>query len=538
MFNKYDPKVNTIISFLKLFDVKVNNSTVDETLQNHPDWPGLLCISDSLNKWNLPNAAGKIEQQLIERLPTPFLAYTNNFSTPLEIISDVSETSVTVLSNRKQKIKSENKEDFFKRWTGIYLMAEKNEIAGEQNFEINRRNSFVNNSIPALFITLLILVTTFFIHRNLTVFSNFITVIGVYFQFIILLAGILVSSLLLWHEIDSNNPVLHKVCTGIIKGNCDAILSGKQSKVFSWLSWSEVGFFYFTGGLLTLLLAAPLNSAISIIAYFNLLALPYTVFSIYYQGRVAKQWCILCLTVQVLLVAGGINVLVNRLLLPISQISVMLIITSLILYIIPVLAWYSIKPYLLRLQEAKNTRREYLRLKFNSEIFDTLLKKQKQLTASIEGIGIDLGNPSATNILVKVCSPYCGPCAAAHPKIEALMDEIPNLKVKIIFTAPNDPTHKLFKPVSHFLTLATENKGAKHIKQGLDDWYLAEKKDYKYFALNHPVTEELARQGPAIEAMFKWCTEMNIQYTPTFFINGFELPRAYSIEDLQYFLLE
>ena len=247
MFNKYDPKVNTIISFLKLFDVKVNNSTVDETLQNHPDWPGLLCISDSLNKWNLPNAAGKIEQQLIERLPTPFLAYTNNFSTPLEIISDVSETSVTVLSNRKQKIKSENKEDFFKRWTGIYLMAEKNEIAGEQNFEINRRNSFVNNSIPTLFITLLILVTTFFIHRNLTVFSNFILVLGIYFQYIILLVGILVSSLLLWHEIDSNNPVLHKVCTGIIKGNCDAILSGKQSKVFSWLSWSEVGFFYFTG---------------------------------------------------------------------------------------------------------------------------------------------------------------------------------------------------------------------------------------------------------------------------------------------------
>lgn len=538
MFNKYDPKVNTIISFLKLFDVKVNNSTVDETLQNHPDWPGLLCISDSLTKWNLPNAAGKIEKQSIERLPTPFLAYTNNFVTPLEIITDVSETSVTVLSNRKQKAKSENKEDFFKRWTGIYLIAERNEIAGEQNFEINRRRSFLNNSLPALLIALLIIVTTFIIHRNLTVLTNFIPVPGVYFQYIILLVGILVSSLLLWHEIDSNNPILHKVCTGIIKGNCDAILSGKQSKVFSWLSWSEVGFFYFTGGLLTLLFSSPLNSAISIIAYFNLLALPYTVFSIYYQWRIAKQWCILCLTVQGLLVVGGINVLIYRFLLPISQISILLIVTSLVLYLIPVLAWYSIKPYLLRLQDAKNTRREYLRLKFNSEIFDTLLKKQKQITVSVDGIGIDLGNPSATNILVKVCSPYCGPCAAAHPKIEDLMDEIPNLKVKIIFTAPNDPTHKLFKPVSHFLTLAGENKGGKHIKQALDDWYLAEKKDYEYFASKHPVTEQLAKQGPAIEAMDKWCIEMNIQYTPTFFINGFELPSAYSIEDLQYFLLE
>jgi len=60
MFTKYDPKVNTIIAFLKLLDVKVNNSTVDETLQNHPDWPSLLSISDALSKWNIPNAATKI----------------------------------------------------------------------------------------------------------------------------------------------------------------------------------------------------------------------------------------------------------------------------------------------------------------------------------------------------------------------------------------------------------------------------------------------------------------------------------------------
>ena len=81
----------------------------------------------------------------------------------------------------------------------------------------------------------------------------------VYFQYLILFAGVIVTSLLLWYEIDSNNPLLHKVCTGIVKGNCDAILSGKQSKLFSWLSWSEIGFFYFAGGLLTLLLYLPLN---------------------------------------------------------------------------------------------------------------------------------------------------------------------------------------------------------------------------------------------------------------------------------------
>ena len=61
MFNQFEPNIKATISFLKRLGVKVNNATVNETLQNHPDWPSMLCVADSLNKWNIPNAAGKIE---------------------------------------------------------------------------------------------------------------------------------------------------------------------------------------------------------------------------------------------------------------------------------------------------------------------------------------------------------------------------------------------------------------------------------------------------------------------------------------------
>ena len=165
----------------------------------------------------------------------------------------------------------------------------------------------------------------------------------------------------------------------LFRSNCDAILSGKQSKVFSWLSWSEVGFFYFTGGLLTLLLAGTITNSIVIIAYFNVLALPYTLFSVYYQGRVAKQWCVLCLSVQALLIFGGANVIVTGYLLPIQDLDALVVVKSALLYLVPVLFWYVLKPYLLERQEAKNIKREYLRIKFNTEIFETLLKKQKQI---------------------------------------------------------------------------------------------------------------------------------------------------------------
>ena len=49
---------------------------------------------------------------------------------------------------------------------------------------------------------------------------------------------------------------------------------------------------------------------------------------------------------------------------------------------------------------------------------------------------------------------------------------------------------------------------------------------------------ELLQQNNKIENMDKWCKATGISFTPTIFINGYQLPDAYSIEDLQYFLLE
>lgn len=61
MFSQFEPNVKATIAYLKLLKIKINSNTINDTLQNHPDWPTLLCITDSFNKWNIPNGAGKIE---------------------------------------------------------------------------------------------------------------------------------------------------------------------------------------------------------------------------------------------------------------------------------------------------------------------------------------------------------------------------------------------------------------------------------------------------------------------------------------------
>jgi hypothetical protein len=83
MFNQYEPNVKATICFLKQLKVTVNNTTLNETLQNHPNWPGLLCIIDSSSKLNIPNSVGKIDADKINELPVPFAAYTYFICKPL-----------------------------------------------------------------------------------------------------------------------------------------------------------------------------------------------------------------------------------------------------------------------------------------------------------------------------------------------------------------------------------------------------------------------------------------------------------------------
>jgi uncharacterized membrane protein len=540
MSTNYESNVKATIAFLKLLKVKVNNTTVDETLQNHPDWPSLLCISDSLNKWNIPNGAGKIDPNDIGQLPIPFIAYTYEKENPLVVITQVTDITIQAYQINYNKPVTESKEDFIKRWNGIYLVAEPTETSGEPNYETNKRKAFFNSLVSVAVFTALIIISFLFLNRIVEAANPIVSfsTTGIYLQWLILLTGVVVTSMLLWYEIDKSNNVLQKICSGIAKGNCNAILTGKQAKVFEWLSWSEVGVFYFTGSLLILLFAEnTAANSVAVLSWINILALPYTVFSVYYQWRVAKQWCVLCLAVQALLLLGGINVIANNFLFPIPVFSFLLIANCLLLFMLPVAIWYAVKPHILRLQYAMNLKREYLRIKFNSEIFDILLKKQKQVTHSTDGLGITLGNANAAHELVKVCNPYCGPCGKAHPEIEKLLAQNNNIKARIIFTATNDEHDRAAKPVKHLIAIA-DNDDELQIKKALDDWYLAEKKDYDVFAAKYPMNGELKQQDEKINAMAKWCKNTDIQFTPTIFINGYQLPNAYGIEDLKYFLLD
>lgn len=141
----------------------------------------------------------------------------------------------------------------------------------------------------------------------------------------------------------------------------------------------------------------------------------------------------------------------------------------------------------------------------------------------------------AANTIIKVCNPYCGPCAKAHPKLEEVIKQNSNIKLKIIFTSRNTGHDPGAVVVKHLLAIAAKG-GNDKTQRALDDWYLANKKDYNDFATLYPMNGELKQQDAKIEAMSEWCKQAEITHTPTIFVNGYRLPENYDVEELKYIL--
>lgn len=346
------------------------------------------------------------------------------------------------------------------------------------------------------------------------------------------MAAVIFTVLLLVVEFDKSNSFAKSFCTAGRQVNCEAVLNSKGASIFG-IRWNEIGFFYFSSTILFLLAAGiPFEVKKPWLAIASMLAAPYILYSIYYQWRVVKQWCLLCLAVQLVLVIESVWSIVNFRSSPtFPDMQPVSILTILFTLLIPPVIWYSVKPVLLKATEEREYRAAYHRLLYDPERFDSLLKKQP-VVPEHDVIGIMVGNPTAERTIIKVCNPYCTPCADAHTILDEIITSNSNINMKIIFNASNDEKDRRKKPVAHLLAIYSAGDPAL-TSRALHDWYSMKEKNYETFAAKYRVNGELEKQSEKIEAMSRWCREAGIAGTPTIFINGNKLPDDYSIEELK-----
>ena len=524
-FKKYDNVDASVIKILKALQFSVDSSKIIEELDKHPDYPSLLAICDVLSNFNIGNSAYRITADELPLVPCPFIIHTHSNGGDFLMVNEIDDQKIVVSSEKWNKHKMDLNE-FKNVFDGIVLTIDPSlgpRSTGDSLASISEIKTPL--AIGGL---LLILVAGVIFHT--TYFENYSWQVLLLTLFTT--AGLITSILLLVQSIDSNNPLVQKLCSGN-NSDCRAILSSKAATVFEGLSWSEVGFFYFGGTWLALLFGNHSTSLLQALAILNIMSLPYTFYSIYYQARVAKQWCVLCCTVQALLWLGFIPS-VTAFNTPFTMPDTAVWSTLFISLFLPIVLWMLVKPLLLNVQQVRPLKNQLRRFKYNSELFNSMLNNQPRYALPSEDWSIVLGNADARTSIIMVSNPYCPPCSNTHKLLDELLEQRSDLQARIVFTA-NNTDEDIKTPVSRHLMALNQLEDKEIIKKALNDWYEQKQKDYKAWAKVYPVDLNEAEYYK-IDNQKAWCEMAEVTATPTLLLNGYRLPEHYQLPDLKYML--
>jgi len=522
------------VNFLKTLNVPFTKRALKQRLESNPYYPSLYSLSEVFNRYNIENKGLQIEKEQLDELPIPFLADIRIKETggnDFVNVTHVNNDSVTYYYGKEI---TTTKEEFINNWqSNIVLLAEATEGSREMDFKKNSKVVTEHRNRTYLLLFGFSLILVYGISKYLISSGD----IPASFSFLLFtLAGLAISTLLLMYEVDKSNTFVKNICTGGARTNCDAVLGSKAAKLFG-ISWGEIGFFYFCSMLLFLLVPGiSFIEKTTFISCVSVLSSMYIPFSLFYQYKVIKQWCRLCLFIQAVLFFNvcwalrfgdfAVNFSGNNI----------IFLTG--CAVSPILFWYALKPVLIKAKDSDKFLAAYKRLYSRQDVFDLTLADQPEAPDGWKDLGIQKGNPHAENIILKVCNPICPHCNTAQEIFNDLLSNNNNVKMVILYNVNNDEEGGLRKlVVRHFLAMAEQEPGNtlnSKLFEAINYWYLTKNSNYDTLKKNFPVSEELLeKQNKKIEVMSDWCTAAEIEYTPTVYINGRKLPSTFNLSDLK-----
>lgn len=354
-------------------------------------------------------------------------------------------------------------------------------------------------------------------------FRNFVNMsILLCTQLVLNCVGILICGLLLEKQIFGFSGYGDRVCNLFHHNDCNSVLDGKASKIFGF-SWSEIGLGYFIS---SALLLAVNPSAQAVVSVLNWIAMIYGIWSVAYQWKKAKAWCVLCLITQFLIWSAGISAgceyIHSSLLFTIDGAMLSSIVYGLSIVLIHLLA----KGFLSDSQKI-NAEQQYRALKANSDVAKIMLSKRDFFSTEIGDSSILFGNPDAGMKITILSNPHCNPCARMHKRVEKLLNfGNGEICVQYILSSFNE---RLDESSRYLIAMYLNSNDAMRV---FDDWYEKDKFRYettvqncKYDLYSNEVEEEMERHR-------LWRERTSLVETPTILVNGYKLPPEYDIEDL------
>jgi len=530
---------NTFTTFLELLKVKHTRGFSNKFYNEHPHKNNLFGLSKMLSDYGVENGGIMIPDKNndISEIETPFIA---QFSGDFVVVDNVDANKVSFLWKGMRHAMQVDK--FVLAWTGIALIAEASCKSGEPDYMKHRKAELIELLKKIAFFSacgLILLIAGFISLSGYSVYR----LLGYSFLLILNLAGLYVSWLLLLKQMSIDSQYFEKICSLFKQRDCNNILESEAAKLFGVVGWSEIGLGYFLTNVLILFFTPVL---ITYIALINLFTLPYAFWSIWYQKVKAKQWCALCMLVQFFLWAIFIvNLLWGYIPIPFFDnnpplsIFIFQLIAVGSCYIAAIFGINILVPKLSTEKTVRSLKQSIDSMKADEAVFEALLKQQQYLDIDDCDSVIRFGNPGSKLRITVFSNLYCNPCAKMHKRIEDLLQQVKNeISVMYIlssFEESLNSTNKYMMAACLANPCPSQNGDTRGIIQILSDWFEKGKllRDEYFKDMN------LDMDNPEIEIEFQrhevWKEKSQLRATPTIFVNGYQLPESYKIEDLRYF---
>jgi thiol-disulfide isomerase/thioredoxin len=290
-------------------------------------------------------------------------------------------------------------------------------------------------------------------------------------------------------------------------------------QTLSWLLWKE--------------------AAAEWMPFIHLLVLPVTIYTLWQQAFVIKNWCPLCLVVTGILWLQAVistiyfisyrqEVLLNL------EISHALTHTCLILVIM--LGAIKLQKALVTQTQKEGLFIENLAFRRNYHLFLPWYKEQEAIpdTLNMGHKGIQANEKMSTIQLIVITNPLCEACQRIHPVWEQLLEKYPEkISIEWRFYVPADNINDPRTMIAAWLLKQWQDNATKGLA-ALHEWY--QKPNLQHFDKQRISKKELEPMLPHLQAQFGWCKKHNLTQTPLLLVNGRRFPNWYMQEDIKHFI--
>lgn len=517
-----------LLRHLKLMDIKCDPKELQLVLESAPSFPSILSIVQAYTYFGFKATAYRADYIGLTKASTPAVAHIKQDSSDRFIlVYAVSETEVAYYDafiNKEIKI---SKDDFCTLWTGFVVLSEK---VDNNVYHRPLKKSTEYGTTVAIFFLIF-----------------FSIVVGSTSEFPLFFCGLLVLKLAgLWltvglfrQESRGAYSIFDKFCHRNEIFDCAEVIQSKVSKLFNKVALADVGFVYFTTGIIFLCLGMfsyITTSIIQVLFYLSVCSIPFVIFSIFYQKIVVKKWCPLCLSTMFILMIEVVlflffpaKIFTGDVLLTGRIFLFSLFSSTVILFLTKRIIESQARLFKISIST--------LQLKRTSYVVFSIFGNQKTLSQNARN-SLIVGKTEAPITITTLLNPTCIPCKDMALEIIRLLESYPSyiqwhIRLDGVQSLEYD---NLNQPQLYLIELFKQNDSSEKRLSIIRKWFAVQ--SILKLSESYPLDSITEETRHTFYEHLEYNKDLNVEKVPCAWINNRVFPKEYSIRDVPFLLTD